>query len=97
MIRFLQTPGKIKKIVLGGILVFFSAAMAIQLIPGGFLGDSFGFGGTSQAGVLAQIGDQQVTLQEIDVQAERMRQQRGFPQQLMPFLREEAAETLVSM
>ena len=43
MIRFLQTPGKVKKIVLGGLLVVICGAMAITLIPGGILGDAFGF------------------------------------------------------
>ena len=97
MIRFLQTPGKFQKILLTSVLVVIALLMVITLIPGGFLGDSFGFGSTSQAGVLAQIGDQQVTTQEIEMQAERMRQQRNYPQQLMPFLREQAAESLVTM
>jgi len=96
MIRFLQTPGTFKKVALGGILVFFSVAMVIQLIPGG-LGEAFGFsGGTNQAGVLAQIGDQQVTTQEIEARAEQIRAQRNYPQQLMPYIREQAADGLVT-
>jgi hypothetical protein len=43
MIRFLQTPGPIKKVVLGGLLVVICAAMVIVLVPGGILGDAFGF------------------------------------------------------
>ena len=34
MIRFLQTPGPIKKIVLGGLLTVVCVLMAITLIPG---------------------------------------------------------------
>ena len=45
MIRFLQTPGPIKKIVLGGMLTVICAAMVITLIPGG-IGDSIGLGRT---------------------------------------------------
>lgn len=65
MIRFLQTPGKTKKIVLGGLLVVICGAMVITLVPGGMLGDAFGFGQPEQ-GVLAKIGDQSVTM--VDVQ-----------------------------
>ncbi len=43
MIRFLQTPGPVKKIVLGGILLVICVMMVITLIPGGgFLNDMFG-------------------------------------------------------
>ncbi len=96
MIRFLQTPGKLKKYVLSAILIVFCLAMVISLIPGGFLGDSFGFS-NAQPGVLAQIGDQQVTVQEIESRAEQMRAQRNYPQQLMPFLRQQAAQSLVGV
>ena len=34
MIRFLQTPGRTKKIVLGGLLLIICAAMVITLVPG---------------------------------------------------------------
>ncbi len=34
MIRFLQTEGPVKKIVLSGLLLLICAAMAITLIPG---------------------------------------------------------------
>src|SRR5512135_3376786 len=95
MIRFLQTPGKFQKILLTSVLVFIAALMVITLIPGGFLGDSFGFANTTP-GVLAQIGDQQVTRQEIDARAEQVRAQRSYPQQLMPLIRQQAAEGLVT-
>ncbi|MBZ5646453.1 MAG: peptidyl-prolyl cis-trans isomerase [Acidobacteriia bacterium] len=96
MIRFLQTPGKFKKIALSAVLLVFCFAMVISLIPGGFLGDSFGFANTTP-GVLAQIGDQQVTMQEIEMRAEQIRTQRNYPQQLMPFIREQAAEGLITV
>src|SRR5512143_2634591 len=95
MIRFLQTPGKFQKILLTSVLVFIAALMVITLIPGGFMGDSFGFGNTTP-GVLAQIGDQQVTLQEIESRAEQVRAQSGYPAQLMPLIRQQAAEGLVT-
>lgn len=97
MIKFLQTPGKTKKIVLGGLLLLICAAMVITLIPGGFLGDAFGFGGGG-AGVLAKVGDQEVTITEAQQSARQMgRQQfpRGVPSQLMPFLTQRAVEGLI--
>lgn len=97
MIRFLQTPGKAKKYILGGLLLIICAAMVITLIPGGFLGDAFGFG--APAGVLAKVGDQEVTLPEAQQTARFIgRQQfggRSVPSQLMPFLTRQAVDSLV--
>lgn len=62
MIRFLQTPGPLKKIVLGGVLLVICGAMVITLVPGG-LGNEFGFGGPGQ-GVIAQVGGQDLTTEE---------------------------------
>ena len=60
MIRFLQKPGPIKKIVLGGILLVVCVMMVITLIPGGgFLNDMFGGSLTTQ-GVVARVGDQEI-------------------------------------
>src|ERR1017187_6235064 len=68
MIRFLQTPGPIKKIVLGGILLVICVMMVITLIPGGgFLNDMFG-GGVTQSGILARVGNQDVGLQDVSKQ-----------------------------
>ena len=69
MIRFLQTPGPIKKIVLGGILLVICVMMVITLIPGGgFLNDMFG-GSVTQSGILAKVGNQEVSLLEVSEQA----------------------------
>ncbi len=97
MIRFLQTPGKVKKIVLGGLLVVICGAMAITLIPGGILGDAFGFG-NPQGNIIAKVGDQEVTVNEVQETARQMGKQqfpRGFPQQFMPFLMQRAAQQLI--
>ena len=42
MIRFLQTEGPMKKIVLGGLLLVVCVMMVITLVPGGMFGDYFG-------------------------------------------------------
>ncbi len=97
MIRFLQTPGKTKKIVLGGLLLIICGAMVITLIPGGILGDALGFG-NPQGNVLAKIGDEEVSVTEVQQAARNMgRQQfpRGFPSQFLPFLMQRAADQLI--
>ncbi|HSB75310.1 MAG TPA: peptidyl-prolyl cis-trans isomerase, partial [Terriglobales bacterium] len=99
MIRFLQTPGPIKKIILGGILVVICAAMVIVLVPGGILGDAFGFQGDLGQNVVAKVGSQEISVSEVQQQARSMgRQQfpRGLPQALMPFLYQRAAENLIT-
>jgi peptidyl-prolyl cis-trans isomerase D len=99
MIRFLQTPGPVKKIVLSSILLIFCGAMVITLIPGG-LGSNLNLGGPG-TGVVAKVGDQDVTRQEVVRAAQNMLKQR-FPRgnamasQLLPFFTSQAAEQLIS-
>ncbi len=99
MIRQLQNAGPTVKIILGALLVLICASMAITLIPGG-IGSSFGIG-APPAGVLATIGDQQVTVTEVQREARAMiRQQfpRGGPQasMLLPYFASQAAEQLIN-
>ena len=97
MIRFLQTPSQTKKYVLGGLLVIICGAMVITLVPGGMLGDAFGFS-TPQSGVLAKVGDQELTVQEVQQTARNMGKQqfpRGFPSQFLPYLMQRAAYQLI--
>ncbi len=56
MIRFLQTPGPAKKIILGGLLLIVCVMMIITLVPGGMFGDYFGSTIDTQ-GVVAKVGD----------------------------------------
>src|SRR5438270_6040163 len=99
MIRFLQTPGPVKKIILSSILLIFCGAMVITLIPGG-LGSNLGIG-QPPAGVIANIGSQSVTRDEVLRQAQAMLRQQ-FPRgnamsaQLLPFFTSRAAEQLIS-
>jgi peptidyl-prolyl cis-trans isomerase D len=99
MIRFLQTPGRTKKIVLGGMLLVICAAMVITLVPGG-IGSSIGLGGPGQ-GVLANVAGEPVTTLEVQREARQMlRQQfpRGGEQaaMLLPYFSERAAQNLIS-
>ncbi len=98
MIRTLQNAGPTLKIVLGALLVIICASMAITLIPGG-IGSSLGFGGPSQ-GVLATVGDEQVTVAEVQRVAHQMIQRqfpRGGPQvsMLLPMFTGQAAQQLI--
>ena len=99
MIRFLQTPGPTKKIVLGSLLLVICAAMVITLVPGG-IGSSIGLGGPGQ-GVLANVAGEPVTTLEVQREARQMlRQQfpRGGEQaaMLLPYFSERAAQNLIS-
>src|SRR5450755_2821563 len=99
MIRQLQNAGPTVKIVLGALLVLICASMAITLIPGG-IGSSLGIG-APPAGVLATIGDQTVTVPEVQREAKAMiRQQfpKGGPQasMLLPYFASQAAQQLIN-
>lgn len=96
MIRFLQTPGPIKKVVLGGLLLLICAAMLVYLIPSS---GSSTFG-TPQAGIIAEVGGEQVTRNDVEREAQSMLK-RQFPRgnamagQLLPFFASQAAERLI--
>ncbi|MGA9506716.1 MAG: peptidyl-prolyl cis-trans isomerase [Terriglobales bacterium] len=99
MIRQLQNAGPTLKIILGAMLVIICASMAITLIPGG-ISSSLGIG-APPAGVLATIGDQTVTVPEVQREARNMiRQQfpRGGPQasMLLPYFSTQAAQQLIN-
>ena len=99
MIRFLQSSGQLKKYILGGLLLIICGAMVITLVPGGILGDAFGFG-TPEKGVLARVGGEDVTVNEVNMAARRFARMqfggRSVPEQLMPYLRQRAADQLIT-
>src|SRR5437868_14606977 len=98
MIRFLQTPGPIKKVILSGILLVFCGAMVITLIPGG-LGSNFGFGAQA-AGVVANVAGQEESVMELQQQAKQMSRPQSpkggaVASVLLAFLAARAAEQLI--
>ncbi len=98
MLRFLQKPGPIKKIVLGGLLVIICVMMVITLVPGGLFGDYLSRDLTAQ-GVLAKVGDQEITEPEVRQRARLMakRQFQGnIPDQLMPYLMQRNAQDMIA-
>ena len=99
MIRFLQTPGPIKKFVLGGLLTIISVFMVITLVPGFGSTDFFGTGAPAR-GVVAKVAGSDITSQEVQRQAREMVHQqfpRGGPQasMLLPFFSSQAAQQLI--
>lgn len=94
MIRLLQTPGMLRKVILGSVVLFAGVAMVIYLIPGFLTTDA-----STATGVLAQVGDQQLTLAEVQQEANlAARQQfpRGVPEMLLPLFTQRAAEQLIA-
>src|SRR5881296_655113 len=97
MIRFLQTPGPLKKYVLGGLLLLICVSMVWYLVPSG---GSTGLGGPGQ-GVVAKVGGEEGTRLQVRRQTTQMLKQqfpRGGAQMamLMPFFAQRAAENLIS-
>jgi peptidyl-prolyl cis-trans isomerase D len=100
MIRFLQTPGPIKRIVLGSLLTLICVSMVWYLVPTGTT-STLGLGGPGQ-GVVATVAGEQVTTLEVQRQARQaLRQQfpRGGEQvaMLLPYFAARSAQNLISM
>ena len=97
MIRQLQNAGPTVKIILSGLLLIICGGMVITLIPGGF-GSSMGLGGPP-AGVLATVGEEKITVLEVQREARNMIQRQGAAAQasmLMPFFAGQAAQELIN-
>jgi peptidyl-prolyl cis-trans isomerase D len=92
MIRFLQTQGPTKKIVLSGILLVICGAMVITFIPGGLTSELTGQPGK---GVIAKVDGGEISADEVRLTARQMAQQDSqrygeMASKLMPFLIQQA-------
>src|SRR3981081_2422531 len=99
MIRFLQTQGPAKKIILSGILLVICAAMVIAFIPGGLGSDLMGAPGK---GVVAKVDGGNVTVEQVRQATQQMVRQQ-MPQgssanmsMLLPFFAQRAADQLIT-
>src|SRR5579862_2026424 len=102
MIRFLQTQGPTKKIVLSGILLVICGAMVITFIPGGLTSEITGAPGK---GVIAKVDGTDLSAAEVRATARQMAQQDAqrygeMAATIMPFLIQQetqrALEQLIS-
>jgi peptidyl-prolyl cis-trans isomerase D len=98
MIRFLQTPGPLKKYLLGGLLLLMVLSMVWYLVPQGN-NSQYSFGGSKQ-GVVAQVDGSEITADEVRQTARQMAQQqmqgRADVSMLMPFFTQRAAEQMIT-
>jgi peptidyl-prolyl cis-trans isomerase D len=98
MIRFLQTQGPTKKIILSGLLLIICGAMVITFIPGGLTDFVTGAPGK---GIVAKVDGTDITAVEVQTTARQMLQQQ-MPQgganmsMLIPFFAQRAADQLIS-
>lgn len=86
-----------KKIVLGGLLLVICVMMVITLVPGGLFGDYFGRD-LSTAGVIAKVGTEDITLQEVSQRARMIGRQQfrgNVPPAIMPYLLQRAADGMI--
>jgi len=97
MIRFLQTQGATKKIILSGILLVICAAMVITFIPGGLTAE---LSGTLGQDVIAKVDGGDISAEEVHTAARQLAQQQAqrFGEQaakIMPFLMQQATQQAV--
>src|SRR6202795_1203953 len=88
MIRFLQTQGPTKKIILSGILLVICGAMVITFIPGGLTSE---LTGTLGKDVVAKVDGGEISSEEVRQTARQMAQQAAqrygeMAPKIMPFL-----------
>src|SRR5215472_272021 len=96
MIRFLQKGGKTQKWMFGIILSIMCLAMVWYLVPGAGMNDS---AGSPQRGNIANIGDETVSVLDVQQTARNMGRQQfrgNVPEQLMPYLMQRAADQLIT-
>ena len=93
MIRFLQTQGRVQRVLLVGFLSIVCIMMVVTLVPGGVLGD---FGGRGVgANSVAKVDGQDVTNQEVDLVARNMMQQRHIPDQFKSYILSQAVDAVI--
>src|SRR5580698_3148917 len=91
MIRFLQTEGPVKKVVLSGLLLLICGAMVIAFVPG--IGSDVT--GTPGKGVIAKVSGEDITPEQVRDTARQMAQQQAQQygaqaSMIMPFLMQQA-------
>jgi peptidyl-prolyl cis-trans isomerase D len=93
MIRFLQTQGRVQRVLLVGFLSIVCIMMVVTLVPGGVLNDLGG--GSVGADSVAKVDGQEVTIQEVDQIARNMMQRQHLPEQFKSYIIPQAVDVLV--
>ncbi len=93
MIRFLQTKGRVQRVLLVGFLSIVCIMMVVTLVPGGVLNDigSRGVGANS----VAKVDGQDVTNLEVEQVARNIMQQRHIPEQFKSYIMPQAVDAVV--
>ncbi len=93
MIRFLQTKGRVQRVLLVGFLSIVCIMMVVTLVPGGVLNDL----GGSKVGEnsLAKVDGKDVTIQEVDQVTRSIMQRQHLPEQLKSFVLPQAVNSVI--
>jgi peptidyl-prolyl cis-trans isomerase D len=78
MFDLFRSREKSVRILLGGLLLIVALSMLVYLVPGGT-----GSSATSGANVIAEVGDQKVTTQDIDRGLQTLKQGRNVPNAML--------------
>ena len=92
MIRFLQSPSPLKKILLASIILLFCFVLVISLVPN----TSQQLGGAANANVLAKVGNDEITVDQVQQRASALAERMQYPPQLVPFLMGRALEGMIA-
>jgi len=93
MIRFLQTQGRVQRVLLVGFLSIVCIMMVVTLVPGGVLNDLGGRGVGADS--VAKVDGQEVTIQEVDQVARNMMQRQHLPEQFKSYVLPQAVDALI--
>src|SRR5947209_14965389 len=90
MIRFLQSGNRAAKYLIGIFLTMVCLSMVIYLIPGLMSSTEM-----SRTGVIASVGSQEIMALDVNRVAGQMQRQQRFPEQFLPYLRNQAVQRLL--
>jgi peptidyl-prolyl cis-trans isomerase D len=90
MIRFLQTKGRVQRVLLVGFLSLICVTMVAYLVPG--INDTLN-GGNSN--LVAKIGNHTVTTSDITRQVSSVMRQNKYPEQYRPLVAQRVAEQMI--
>jgi peptidyl-prolyl cis-trans isomerase D len=91
MFDLFRSRDKAVRILLGALLVLVALSMLTYLVPGGY---STGSSGRDE--VLATIGDEKVTIRDVQLQLSRQMKNRSFPPEMAEFMVPQLIDRMIS-